>query len=479
MFTILPPPARFMCGYAACEATKALVRFVSSTSFHSSSEYSSGRLRTLMPALLTRISRRPSRFAASSTIARQLASSFRSASSATAPGRLCSAAAFLALSRPAIATLAPAAASPCAMARPMPPLPPVTSAVLPLRSKRSMRHYVILAKSKHEPHRHRTPFQPFLYPPHWRARGALSRQPVSAAAGARALRAWPARRRDRERARRGARSGSRLPEPPRAEPAAAGPAAGRALEGGRAARAAFAERERPQGLPAARCPLAPRGGRHAGSVTPAAAAAPRGRSASGGSGSRTQREPGFAARASPRRHRLGGACARAFLCRGVRLGRALRGARRRDRRRLRPKLRSQARALLDRRNGRRAGRLGVRGEGHEDDGEAAPFDRRPQGARAWARQTPRGGVHRLRAREGLSSARALDAVQLGGGARDLPGRWVPQGEGREARELRCEAHGRVLGARALAARALRRDERCGGDFGGLGPEAAIGALPHR
>ena len=35
-----------------------------------------------------------------------------------------------------MATLAPAAASPCAMPSPMPPLPPVTSAALPFRSKR-------------------------------------------------------------------------------------------------------------------------------------------------------------------------------------------------------------------------------------------------------------------------------------------------------------------------------------------------------
>src|SRR4029079_7383467 len=56
---ILPPPAFFISGYAACEHRYALVRFVSMTSRHSASESVSGGLRMLMPALFTRMSRRP------------------------------------------------------------------------------------------------------------------------------------------------------------------------------------------------------------------------------------------------------------------------------------------------------------------------------------------------------------------------------------------------------------------------------------
>src|SRR6185503_8754078 len=145
MLTILPPPARLRCGYAACAATNALVRFVSTTSFHSSRLYSCGCLRTFMPALLTRMSRRPSRCAASSTIARQDFSSVRSACRANAlPPSCFTAAAFFALSRPAMATAAPACASPRAMPRPMPPLPPVTSAALPLRSNTLLLPRIVL-----------------------------------------------------------------------------------------------------------------------------------------------------------------------------------------------------------------------------------------------------------------------------------------------------------------------------------------------
>src|SRR4051812_47334263 len=107
-----------------------------------------------MPALFTRMSRRPRRLAASSTIARQARSSVTSATSATAPAPSAfSEAAFLSSSRPAIATVAPAAARPCAMPRPMPPLPPVTSAALPCSWKFSIAppraDYGLLDKSKY------------------------------------------------------------------------------------------------------------------------------------------------------------------------------------------------------------------------------------------------------------------------------------------------------------------------------------------
>src|SRR5260221_7942112 len=137
ILTILPALAFRKCGCAACEATNALVRFDSSTRCHSASVYSSGRFLMLMPALLTRMSSPPSWRAASSTMPRHAFSSVMSAAMAMAPSFF-AAAAFLAPSRPAIATLAPARAKPSAMPSPMPPLPPVTSAVLPLRSKRFM-----------------------------------------------------------------------------------------------------------------------------------------------------------------------------------------------------------------------------------------------------------------------------------------------------------------------------------------------------
>jgi len=53
-------------------------------------------------------------------------------------GMLAAAAAFLPALRPQIETLQPAALSACAMPRPMPPLPPVITAVRPERSKMLM-----------------------------------------------------------------------------------------------------------------------------------------------------------------------------------------------------------------------------------------------------------------------------------------------------------------------------------------------------
>src|ERR1700730_10149361 len=57
---ILPLPAAFMAGSTACEHRNALVRLVLITLSHSSSESACGGLRILMPALLTRMSIRPS-----------------------------------------------------------------------------------------------------------------------------------------------------------------------------------------------------------------------------------------------------------------------------------------------------------------------------------------------------------------------------------------------------------------------------------
>ena len=63
MLMILPPPAAFMSGCAARLHKNALVRLVSITWFHSASVSWSTDLRTVMPALLTRMSSLPQRWA--------------------------------------------------------------------------------------------------------------------------------------------------------------------------------------------------------------------------------------------------------------------------------------------------------------------------------------------------------------------------------------------------------------------------------
>src|SRR6266404_6278353 len=93
---------------------------------------------TAIPALLTRISIRPSSRLTRSTISATAALSVTSAVTdiALAPFCLSSAtAAFdFASLRPTMTISAPASANPRAIPRPMPPLPPVTIATLPLRS---------------------------------------------------------------------------------------------------------------------------------------------------------------------------------------------------------------------------------------------------------------------------------------------------------------------------------------------------------
>src|SRR5690349_17489963 len=119
---------------------KALVRLLSITVCHSATVYCSGCLRIDMPALLTRMSSRPCAFIVFAIRARH-DSSFSTSTGmalALAPAfSIClTASAFLAASRPATTMVAPARAMPSAMPRPMPPLPPVTTATLPVRSKR-------------------------------------------------------------------------------------------------------------------------------------------------------------------------------------------------------------------------------------------------------------------------------------------------------------------------------------------------------
>src|SRR5438876_4160654 len=105
---------------------------------HSSRSSACGDLRMLMPALLTRMSIRPNSRLTRSTMAVTAALSATSAATDIALALRCwssaIAAADFASLRPTIAMPAPASAKPRAMPRPMPPLPPVTMATLPLRS---------------------------------------------------------------------------------------------------------------------------------------------------------------------------------------------------------------------------------------------------------------------------------------------------------------------------------------------------------
>src|SRR5262249_40054992 len=120
----------------------ALVRLVSITVCHSAALSISGGLRMLMPALLTRISRRPWRAAALSISARQDVSLVTSTSENSASPPACAmrrqvVSPFLA-SRRASTTIAPADARPSAIPSPMPPLPPVTIATRSERTNKLM-----------------------------------------------------------------------------------------------------------------------------------------------------------------------------------------------------------------------------------------------------------------------------------------------------------------------------------------------------
>src|SRR5437660_738333 len=112
------------------------------TSFHSASAISCGGLRMLIPALLNRMSTRPNALRTSSA-ARSMCSGWVTSAwtgmvSTSKSARIPAAAASdFAVFRPSTAILAPASASPRAMPRPIPPLPPVTIATLPLRSNTS------------------------------------------------------------------------------------------------------------------------------------------------------------------------------------------------------------------------------------------------------------------------------------------------------------------------------------------------------
>src|SRR6185436_20288810 len=138
-------------GWTAWEHRKALVRLVWITLFHSAMSSACGGLRILMPALLMRMSIRPSSPATRPAMAATESLSVTSAATAIAVAPPClssaTASADLASLRPTTAIAAPACASPRAMPSPMPPLPPVTMATLPVRSKGRAVMVVVLSSS--------------------------------------------------------------------------------------------------------------------------------------------------------------------------------------------------------------------------------------------------------------------------------------------------------------------------------------------
>src|SRR5512139_627952 len=133
---------RIMCGATACATRKYPFRFVSRTLSHSSSDRSRVGFRTFTPALFTRTSIFANAAATASTVSRTLAGRNTSIANVSARTPSFSASARVSRSPPASrahnARSHPAFASPSAIARPSPFEAPVTRAVFPVRSKRSV-----------------------------------------------------------------------------------------------------------------------------------------------------------------------------------------------------------------------------------------------------------------------------------------------------------------------------------------------------
>ena len=134
----LPDPRATKCPPAARAPLKQPFRFVATTNSNSSGVSSRAGLRTFTPALLTRMSRRPSRSTAAPAMASQSSGEVTSAVKGAARrprARISSARrSSSAAVRLASSTSAPAAASASAIVRPSPRPAPVTMATRPLRS---------------------------------------------------------------------------------------------------------------------------------------------------------------------------------------------------------------------------------------------------------------------------------------------------------------------------------------------------------
>src|SRR5262249_54769817 len=138
MFTMRPYRRSIMWGANTWQASKVPVRFVSRISFHSDLLTSSVGVRLVFPAQFTSISTLPNDAITASRNFAMLEESVTSQVIASEPRfrrRTSSAASVTSFSRlPVGTTLAPASANPFTSANPMPEVPPITTAVLPLRS---------------------------------------------------------------------------------------------------------------------------------------------------------------------------------------------------------------------------------------------------------------------------------------------------------------------------------------------------------
>src|SRR5208282_4489253 len=123
---------------AICERKKHEFRFVSITRSQSPALKFNALPKIAIPALLTRIDTGPSLRSTSSIAgrrsSRRVTSSWIAVAGTPALASSSTTARFFSSLRARIATAAPASARPSATPRPIPPLPPVTTATLPLRS---------------------------------------------------------------------------------------------------------------------------------------------------------------------------------------------------------------------------------------------------------------------------------------------------------------------------------------------------------
>ena len=135
MLMILPPwPCAIICRAAACERKNGVERLIEITSFQFLAECSTNGSRRMMPALFTRMSRRPSAFTTFATIFGLSFSPFaRSAFTQRTfrPSALIFSAVSVMSITSTMAMSAPASASPSAYAWPIPRPAPVTTATIP------------------------------------------------------------------------------------------------------------------------------------------------------------------------------------------------------------------------------------------------------------------------------------------------------------------------------------------------------------
>ena len=142
MFTMAPPPRARKCGRAALEISKGARTFTAMILSKAPGVVSSTGPNTgFTAALLTRMSRPPNIAAARATMSSASPSfeTLQAMPPASAPAAFNSAtvASTASCLRLTATTLAPARAKARAIAFPMPRVPPVTSAILPSREKRS------------------------------------------------------------------------------------------------------------------------------------------------------------------------------------------------------------------------------------------------------------------------------------------------------------------------------------------------------